>query len=50
MGEGYYITGVQLGLLEVVDFVERMGIIRKIEEEQFIGNADHNSRIIIRKG
>ena len=38
MGERYWITGVQLGLLEVDDLELRKKTIKSVFDNQFIGN------------
>jgi hypothetical protein len=42
MSERYLITGVQLGTLQVIEGNDRINLIDKITNEQFIGNSKKN--------
>ena len=38
MGERYYITGVQAGMLQTLELKEREKLVEEIIDKQFIGN------------
>jgi hypothetical protein len=42
MSERYWVTGVQLGLLQVGDELERKKLVSKIINEQFVTNIKCN--------
>jgi hypothetical protein len=42
MSERYWVTGVQLGLLQVGDEKERKRLVNKIVNEQFVTNVKCN--------
>jgi hypothetical protein len=42
MSERYWVTGVQLGLLQVGDEKERKKLVSKIVNEQFVTNVKCN--------
>jgi hypothetical protein len=42
MSERYWVTGVQLGLLQVGDEMERKRLVNKIVNEQFVTNVKCN--------